>query len=119
MGLGHGHLRSAGSSAHQDDAARLLGASQLQLALGVAAVFFTVLTVAFLMVEVFVSEAPWRVAGVPLSWLVPVMVLGPLTIIAGWWYLRAARRREREFLVSTSPRFRRTRAESPAEGGGR
>lgn len=106
MGLARGHLRSAGSAEAQGDAVRALKAAQLKLALAVAAMVFTVLAGAFLALEVFALGGSRSAAGVPLNWAVPVLLLGPLTVSVGWWYLRAAHRVEEDFLARTGVRTR-------------
>lgn len=37
------------------------------------------------------------VGGVPASWLVLALAIYPAMVLAGWWYVRAAERTERDF----------------------
>lgn len=92
-----GHVVPDAPSPKHDGALRRLIAAQLRLGLGVGLGFVLLVIGAFLVLE----TTPWGAVtlfGAPLSWLVPGTVLIPAMLLAGWWYQRAARRHEADFL---------------------
>lgn len=104
---------AARSRARDIDADTRLGGiylgSLLRAQLGLAARVLGVLVLTVgswpLLFHLWPELAAVRVAGVPLGWLVLGVLVYPLLLGLGWWYVRRAERNERDFaeLMSARP----------------
>jgi len=74
---------------------RRLMRAQLRLAVTLMAWFFGLVVAINLVFHFSPAVASTRVVGVPVEWLFPVIVVIPLLVFLGWFYVRRASARER------------------------
>ena len=76
---------------------RSLLREQLRLALRILAVLAVTVGSLPLLFHLFPDLGDVRLAGVPLAWLFLGVLVYPLLILLGWWYVRQAEANERDF----------------------
>lgn len=76
---------------------RSLIGTQLRLGLVVCGVLAVTLGALPLLFALAPGLAEVYVAGLPLFWVLLGAFVYPLLVLAGWWYVRAAERTERDF----------------------
>ena len=76
---------------------RSLLREQLLLAARVLSVLALTVGLLPLVFHLFPHLSEIRVAGVPLGWLLLGVLVYPLLVVLGWWYVRRAERNERDF----------------------
>lgn len=76
---------------------RSLMRAQLRLAVTTGAVFVSLLGGLPLLFATLPSIRDTRVFGMPLVWLLLGVLVYPLLVLGGWFYVRQAERNEREF----------------------
>jgi uncharacterized membrane protein (DUF485 family) len=74
---------------------RRLMRAQLRLAVTLMAWFFGLVVAINLVFHFSPTVASTRVVGVPVEWLFPVIVVIPLLVFLGWFYVRRASAQER------------------------
>ncbi|HEY4556738.1 MAG TPA: hypothetical protein VIG82_00945 [Enteractinococcus sp.] len=81
---------------------RRLMRAQLRLAVSLMAWFFGLIVAVNLAFHFSPALAHARIAGIPVEWLFPVVVVMPLLLFLGWFYVRRASARERELHLDTA-----------------
>jgi hypothetical protein len=77
---------------------RSLMRTQLRLALTVIAVVGGSLASLPLLMHLAPDAREWELLGIPALWLVLGVLVYPLLLAAGWWYVRQAERTEADFV---------------------